>query len=170
MNKKSVVLMVVGGGCFLAFAFCVLAALGYYVIGGSSQEWLSDEPNLDDISVELNDVIGTKVGEPFILEIDVINTGGAVRNLDSIDIESKYLDGVRVDRVEPVYQSFDRVDFMTEDFSTYDFQRDIAANSTETIKFYMTATKAGNYFGWVDICIDSAVDCNRYDAMIGVEE
>lgn len=170
MNKKSILFMILGGGCFLVFAFFVLAALGMLFIGGAQADWVSDEPLIEDISVQLDDVIHTKAGNDFILAIDVTNYGTDTRNLDSIDMETTYLEGVEVNKAEPRYQGFDHVAFMGEDFSTYDFQRDLTANSTQTIKFYMTAAKAGTYIGYVDVCIDSAVDCNRYEATIIVEE
>lgn len=170
MNKKSIVLMVAGGGCFLVFAFFVLGGLGLLYVGGAQADRLSDEPLIANVSVQLDDIIHTQVGDDFILAIDVTNYGTDIRNLDSIDMETTYLEGVEVNKAEPRFQGFEHVVFMSEDFSTYDFQRDLTANSTQTIKFYMTAAKAGTYTGYVDVCIDSAIDCNRYEATIVVEE
>lgn len=170
MNKKSIALMIAGGGCFLLFACCLLAGFGMYFMDGSPEEWLSEESDIENITVALNDVIQAKVGEDIILEIEITNTGTDTRNLDSIDLETTYLEGVRVNKAEPAYAAFDHVTFITEDFSTYDFQRNLPADSTEIITFYMTATKAGTYTGYVDVCIDSPVDCNRYEASIIVEK
>lgn len=154
----------------MVFAFFVLAGLGMLFFDGVQAGWPSDEPLIEDVSVQLDDIIHTKVGDDFILAIDVTNYGTDTRNLDSIDMETTFLEGVAVNKAEPRFQGFDHVVFMNEDFSTYDFQRDLAANSTQTVKFYMTATKAGTYTGYVDVCIDSGVDCNRYEATIVVEE
>ena len=154
----------------MVFAFFVLAGLGFLFIDGGSEDWASEEMYVEDVSVRLDDIIHTKVGDDFILAIDVTNYGTDTRNLDSIDMETTYLEGVDVNKAEPRFQGFDHIAFMSEDFSTYDFQRNLTANSTETIKFYMTAVKAGTYTGFIDVCIDSGMDCNRYEASIVVED
>ena len=170
MNKKSIALMVIGGGCFLVFAFLVLAGLGMVFLGGTPSDWSSDETRIEDVYVELDDVIHTKVGDDFILEVNITNTGPETRNLDSIDIESVYLEGVVVNKTQPANGGFEHIVAVAQDFSTYTFQRDLAPSSTQTIEFYMTATKAGIYTGYIDVCIDSANECNWYEASIIVEE
>ncbi|OQY27244.1 MAG: hypothetical protein B6I38_10325 [Anaerolineaceae bacterium 4572_5.1] len=162
MDKKTVLWL--GAGCVVV---CVMLGIALLVLGGAFVNWAMEEP--ENITVDMTLPVEVAKGDEFVMEVQVTNSANEPQELNSIDIDVSYLDGVIINRTEPIYSDFSEIEFV-KSFHSYFFGNDIPANSSFIVKFYMTALKPGDFSGSVDVCINSEVECLEYFARTIIHE
>jgi hypothetical protein len=152
MDKKIVIGL--GIGCVaLCFLLVIFAALGVWFLGQSSEM-----PS--DVSIQVSAPTNANVGDDFVIEVAITNTGQQSRELNSIDIYTSYLDGVFVQRTSPAYSEF--INNLFFDVHHYYFYEKLPPGSTTTVQFFAQAVMSGNFSGDLDVCIDSITRCTTY--------
>ena len=169
MNKTAVIVsgLVAGCGCL-----CVCLCAAQFVIFGAGLATARDEAGLielEDMEVDMIAPAKVKIHGDFVVEMRLKNVGSTPQILDSIDIHEDYMDGAVVTSTDPAYANY-RTFMGGGLYHSYDFLREIPANSTTAVKFYMTAEKAGDYAGLVFVCVDSGTSCNTYEIKTVVED
>ena len=164
MNKKT--LIWVGVGCV---GLCLVVVVVAVALGGSFMKWVMQEP--EDIQVDVTAPDFVSMGEEFVVEIEIMNTASSPQELNGIDVDTSYLDGIMVTGTEPSYVDMfvnDLIESMS--FHSYYFRRDIASQETLTVKFFMKAFIVGDFSGTFDICIDTETNCLEYYVRTVVDE
>ena len=152
MERRTILLFgaVLLGGCCLLLT----AVVGYLLITGSSN---LISPGVD---VAVFAPERANVGVPFDLEIRIDNQTAAERLIDSIDIETSYLDGLLLRETSPPPD--DQFAIPLVGFQSYTYERTLNGNGSQTIIFTFEPTTTGTFSGAVDVCIDSATACDRF--------
>ncbi len=172
MNKTAVIVsgFVAGCGCL---CICLCAAL--FVMYGAGLVFSRDTVEgstlieIEEIEVDLIVPAKVKIQDDFVVEMQIRNVSSSPQILDSIDIHEDYMHGAVVTSTEPAYTSY-RTFMGGGLYHSYDFLREIPANSTSAVKFFMTAEKTGDYAGLVFVCVDSGTACNTYKIETVVED
>jgi tetratricopeptide (TPR) repeat protein len=129
-------------------------------------ETTASSMELEGITVNIDVPSEVRVGDHFVLQINITNTKKTSQELDSIDIYESYLDGVGIDKAVPAYLNDREVTYghndPLEDYHTYAFSQTMAANSSTDVQFNMVANTAGDYEGLVFVCVNSPTLCNIY--------
>jgi hypothetical protein len=126
-------------------------------IGEEEDPLVDYERNLDGIIAEVNDPGVVQVGDTFTFGARIQNTQNKERILRSIDIERTFLAGFDITDINLERTDEYTVDSINEDI--YEFNTAIKANGSLDVTFTATATKAGEYGGDLDICIDNDINC-----------
>jgi hypothetical protein len=158
MENKTAIWIVIG-----CVAVCLIGGIVLLITGGALVRWVYQEP--ENINVEINTPIQVSKGEEFMIEVRVENTGNDPQELDSIDIDSSYLEGIYISSTEPDYTDYSLYDL----FESYYFERNIPANSSLSVKFYVEAVKTGDFAGEIDVCINSPSNCTGFPTRTIVE-
>ena len=155
MNKKAI--MWVGIECLVA---CVVFGVAFLVLGGTFVNWVMQEP--ENITVDVLAPITVSKSEDFILEVLITNTASKEQEINSIDIDTSYLDGLAVINTTPKYTETFANNMLGQSFQSYYFTYAVPANETTIVKFHMTALKSGDYSGEIAICINSGSNCTEH--------
>lgn len=148
-------------GLAIACAAIVCSLIVLFVV---FEIWMAYRPpqavdnQVPTIGVDLKYPYSVNLDQDFVLEVQIKNSADYAQTLDSIEINTAYLDGVKVNRTDPSYGAT-RIVKMNEEYLSYNFQHEIPAQSTQSVKFYLTAAKAGTYNGRVAVCINSPKSC-----------
>ena len=162
MNKK--IAIGIGVGCLF---LCAIVGIGFLALSGFFIKLAIEKP--ENIEITLTAPTEVAKGENFIVEVEVANLADTPQELNSIDIDLGYLEGVKIDKTAPAYTHFSDVNFIDE-YHSYYFEHPIPANDSLTIKFYMTALKTGDFSGVFNICINSVYLCTeQYNRIIITE-
>jgi hypothetical protein len=146
-----------GFGCV---AGCGLLALLTAVACGVFFWQASIQPENITVSVDAPTVVNA--GETFVITVVIDNTGALPRELNSIDIEMLYLDGVNIESTQPSFVQSERIDLLEGfAFQSYYFYEPMLANSTLVVKMEALALKTGDFGGYLDVCVDTIDDCTR---------
>ena len=104
MDKKTVLWL--GAGCVVV---CVMLGIALLVLGGAFVNWAMEEP--ENITVDMTLPVEVAKGDEFVMEVQVTNSANEPQELNSIDIDVSYLDGVIINRTEPIYSDFSEIEF-----------------------------------------------------------
>lgn len=136
----SVIMMVAGG------SFAAGAAQGY------------QEPEQVDIEVEVPSFT-VEIGEVYPIEIQVTNLAGETQSLDSIDINSAFLEGFVLEGSVPPYTQAESY----FGFESHYYGRSIDPGSNLTVELKAVARQTGRYPLLVDVCINEPTICTTYE-------
>lgn len=102
------------------------------------------------------------VGEPFTIEFSVTNSAETVQTLDDIDLNPGALERMRLARSTPAF------DWSSHDpfFQTYWYELGIQPGSTLDVAWEMVALEAGSHSLRLGVCINSAVSCRSFEAIL----
>ncbi|NPA31936.1 MAG: hypothetical protein GXO37_08070 [Chloroflexi bacterium] len=156
MNKRWLWIALIGG--VLLLGSCALC-LG---TGFVSVVLASRPPSEIRMSVRYPEQV--TVGETFSIDISIQNLADRPRTLNSIDIYSGLLDGLRIFKVEPRAQKIVPNLFFT---SIY-FEHPIGPRETLPVRLVMQGHQPGLYQGTVDVCIDTTTRCTSYELLVTV--
>ena len=148
MENKNAIWIVIG-----CAAACLIGGIVLLIGGGAMVRWIYQEP--ENINVDINTPIQVSKGDELVIEVRVENTSNDPQELDSIDIDSSYLEGIYKSSTEPDYTDYSLYDT----FESYYFERDIPANGSISVKFYGEAVKTGDFAGEIDVCVNSPSNC-----------
>ena len=99
-----------------------------------------------------------RVGERFTIEIAIDNPTLEAHQLDSIDIDLSYLEGVEIMGSSPPYhETFLLTPLLPQ--RTFSFDTTIPAGETMVIELQAMPRPAGSYSGNIDVCIKSGGNC-----------
>lgn len=148
MNRRILIIIlgVLGGLCF-----CTIGATVLILTLGAS----SGAPGSVAVSVESPPIV--PANEPFLLTIRMRNTSNEDQLLDSIDIQTVYLDGFEVESVAPFYE--DAFTIPLVGYESYTFKTVIPANDVLEVNYVLVATAENIYQGEIDICINDMNAC-----------
>lgn len=103
----------------------------------------------NDLPIEVNQ------GEEFVFTITINNDDTKEREVRSIDISNKFLEGVAIVRTEPqVKQEYDAFGQRI-----FEFKSKMSQKSENKFIFTAKAVKVGDFSGDLDICIDGDSSC-----------
>lgn len=124
---------------------------------------VNSEP--EDITIDLYFPSGNgRVGESDPFEFHIVNTSDQAQILDSIDISSVILEGINIRGSDPAYNRLETF----FDWDSFYFERVIAPGEALVVKFDAVATNGGDFSGWIDVCINSASNCLRFEGEISI--
>jgi hypothetical protein len=165
-DNKSLLVILSMVGAALICACCGVAGIFLY---RAVQNGSQGQMEVKNLTVKISAPARLKYYQDFVVEMQLNNTGSRPQQLHSIDIHENYMNGVKVNSSEPAYTHF-----LTFEggglFYSYDFMREIPANSTLVVKFAMTAIYIGDYAGDVYVCVNSATLCNVYRIAAHIEQ
>ena len=164
-NKSLLVILAMVGGALICVCCGVAGILLYRAVQHVSQ----DRVEVKNLAVKIIAPARLKYYEDFVVEMQLNNTNSQPQQLHSIDIHEDYMNGVKVNSSEPAYTRFRTFEGGGLYYS-YDFMREIPANSTLVVKFAMTAIYIGDYAGDVYVCVNSATLCNIYRITTHIEQ
>jgi hypothetical protein len=136
----SVIMMVAGG------SFAVGAAQGY------------QEPEQVEIEVEVPGFTA-EIEEVYPIEIQVTNLADEAQTLDSIDINSAFLEGFVIEGSVPPYTQAESY----FGFESHYYGRSIDPGNTLTVELGAVARQTGRYPLLVDVCINEPMSCATYE-------
>lgn len=161
MNKRNV--QIAGLGCGFLIV-CVLTAGIFWQLNGRSET----ESTNQFVSITVEAPESAVMGEPFSIVISVFNfsfdPGGLT--VHSVDFSDSYLDGVDVVQIKP---SVER-DFSVPlaGFHSFLLRHPIETDDTAVIEFIFESQQAAELTGVMDVCINTASLCQRFNLQTAV--
>jgi hypothetical protein len=156
-------------GCGLAGFGCVFVGLFGLAAAGGVLYTVLDEPQ--DVVVDASIPAAVQRGQPFTIEFAIENASEATVSLDTIDIASSYLAGLRILEVQPEYVALERYGgWNLGDYYSYDFEESLAAGESLVVRMTAEAFKYGDFAGEIDICFGGMAGCVSRCARTVVEE
>jgi hypothetical protein len=164
MNRKTIWIIV---GVVAALALCAAACLIVLLVTGLGAQWFTGAPTVENIEVQFDVPATVDRGSVVTLWVYVQNTASTQQTLDSIDIDTSYLDGMAIVSTDPAYS--DTLELPLVSMKSLTFDRVIAANSTLGVEFTVMAMKTGNFSGTFDVCINDGSACQSYEVQTLVQ-
>ena len=153
MTKNRGLLIGIGLGC-LALVTCASVTGGALILGGAIA--LRDAFSVpEDISVGVIAPATAQVGAPFSILVRVNNLASDEQMLDSIDIETSYLEGVVIESSSPDYVET----FGIIGWQSYTYLQRIPPESELIVQIIAVPVAAGDYSGAIDVCINTGANC-----------
>ncbi|MFW5702844.1 MAG: hypothetical protein ACOCXP_02660 [Candidatus Dojkabacteria bacterium] len=163
-NSTKMVIGVVLGIIFLCLC-CFLSLVG----AGAAATFVYQAD--DEITVDYEGPVNVFEGDSFAFNIAIANEGDEAKTIREIDIDSSFLNGVRVQSVNPDYSRRDASDVLGFDYSTYYFDElEVAAGESLEIQFDAVALSSGNYGGAIEVYTGSLYNSQEGYAEIFVQE
>jgi len=159
----SIVLIVI----VVVLVLACLCVVGLILAGGGFVWRTANQPY--DVIVSVSAPIQATQGDEVVIEVLIENPTTESQELDSIDIDLTYLDGLHIQRTDPPYQDTLSLSPIFEQQS-YLFYQTIPAESELTVSFHCAAVKSGDFYGQIDVCINSGGNCQGHQVRTVVEE
>lgn len=156
MNRK-----LLNGFIVLLAAICCPMSVITMVAGGSFVAGAAQGfqgPEQVDIKVEVPG-FSVEVGEAYPIEIWVTNLADEAQSLESVDINTTFLEGFTIEESVPPFKQADSY-FGLESFI---YSQSIEPGETLTVEFGAVARQAGSYPLVVDVCINEMATCANYE-------
>jgi len=158
-------LVFTGAGCDFSFGDTEFEEDDFFTFDDDTEFSESDLAELEDQIAEINSYTDVEIdvpvsvtnGEEFTFTVTVTNSDSSAHSLRSIDVAYDFLDGVYVTDVTPEADLEYDVDAISQHI--FEFNHEIAANSSVDVVFSATAVKTGDFGGDFDICIDGDASC-----------
>lgn len=114
-----------------------------------------NEPTTVEVQVEAPDQVS--IHEPFAVTIQMTNLITESQNLHSIDLDTRYLQNVRLDGSSPTYQASRKLPLTR--FTSYRFDQTLPAGRTTTVELLFVGEAVGQFYGLMDICLMDGTLC-----------
>lgn len=134
---------------------CVLGTAVVLVISRLMWGTALNEPTT--IAVQLDAPEQVTVNEPFAVTIRVTSLITSSQVLHSIDLDTHYLDHVRLSGSAPAYQAVQSLPLTH--FGSYRFETEIPAMNSRAIELMFVGETVGEFSGVVDICLEDGTLC-----------
>ena len=138
-NRTKVVLGVVAGACVMSVGTCTLGTWALY----------SAAEGPENVRVDLSQPTRVRTGEKFDIELRIDNLARESQPLVDIDVAETYLEGIVIVGSDPPY----RETFRSFGMQTFEYDHDIPAGSSLTVKMHAEALKPGDFVGDVDVAV-----------------
>lgn len=153
-NDNTMKWIAIGCAAILAVILCCILA------GAGGIYWLGTLSTEDKAQIEVTVPIEAASGDVFTFTVAVKNISDEQIIVDSVDIQTTFLDGFIIESVNPTFADtyqFDSLDGTV--YQTYEFKQSIEPGQTITFTFKGQAISSGDFSGEIDTCIDSLVNC-----------
>jgi len=148
MNRR-----IINGLIVICVTLCLPCTVISAIAGGGFVNEIFAEPA--NVNIEVNAPRTVTEGESFTIEVQVKNLADQPQVLDSIDIQTDYLDMIAIHETRPSFTTY--TDW--EDFRSYVFGQDIQPNESVMVQFSAVAVKAGAFSGDIQVCLNSWFSC-----------
>ena len=155
--------IIIGGIAGLAI-LCVCGAVGIFVFGGFFNAadvggfFNAADGGTGEVAISVSAPLNAGVGDAVTVEIVIKNPTDQIMDLDSVDINLEYLDGVDISESSPVYSDNYSLEPLFPQMS-FTFHQPIPANGILRVRMFGTAVKSGDFSGTLDVCIDGGGNC-----------
>ncbi len=139
---------------------CILVCLCGGVLLGVFLWDSGQEPT--GLGISVDSPVQASLGEDILITVTIENTSDSSKELNSIDIDDSFLEGIVINQVEPIYDEVDSYDLFDYTFTSYYFYRSIRPGETLVVTFYGRSIQAGDFSGDLDVCIDSTSRCKDF--------
>ncbi|MCC6602835.1 MAG: hypothetical protein IT327_06475 [Anaerolineae bacterium] len=136
-------------------AVCVLGTAVVLTISRLLWGTVLNEPT--SIAVQIDAPEQVTVNEPFAVTIQVTSLITSSQVLHSIDLDTNYLDYVRLSGSAPAYQAVQALPLTH--FASYRFDTEIPAMNSRTVELMFVGETVGEFSGLVDICLEDGTLC-----------
>lgn len=145
MNAKKVLLLVLV--VFLGLA--VLCCGGLVVLMGTAAQ----DP--ENIEVRVDAPLYVPIEASFPIAVEVTNTAREVQTVHDVDIADAYLEGITITGTDPEHDG--RMHVPIDNTLSYEFMQEIEPGGTYTFTFFAEAREVGDFYGDIDVCVNSDV-------------
>ncbi|MBT3240784.1 MAG: hypothetical protein HN357_07805 [Chloroflexi bacterium] len=160
-------LVVIGSiaGCSLIILCCIVTVLAG--LGGFA--WTSlQAPEGAEFSLDVPAEV--KVGEQFEIVISIENTQLEPQNLIAISFALDYLSGVEILDSDPTFIYQDEFEILEVPIQIFTYKEMILQDEIIEIRIFAEAVEVGDYAGEIQICLNSATNCERISTRTVVTE
>ena len=138
-NGTKVLLGVLAGACVVGVGTCTVGTWALF----------SAAEGPENVRVEVKQPTRVRTGEKFDIEVRIENLASEAQPLVDIDVAESYLEGIVIVGSDPPYHE----SFRSFGMQTFEYNRDIPARSTLTVKLHAEALKPGDFAGDVDVAV-----------------
>lgn len=136
-------------------AVCLVGTVLVLIISRLMWGTALNEPTT--IAVQLDAPEQVTVNEPFAVTIRVTSLITSSQVLHSIDLDTNYLDHVRLSGSAPAYQAVQSLPLTH--FASYRFETELPAMNSRAIELMFVGETVGEFSGVVDICLEDGTLC-----------
>ena len=136
-------------------AVCVLGTAVVLVISRLIWGTALNEPTTIEVQIDAPEQV--TVNEPFAVTIQVTSLITSTQLLHSIDLDTDYLENVRLSGSAPAYQAVQSLPLTH--FASYRFETEIPAKNSRAIELMFVGETVGEFSGVVDICLEDGTLC-----------
>ena len=161
--------LAIGGAIVLAVLCLAIAGFALWFANAMSYHPNTAPHQMDTFIVDVKSPFSVKVGQTYEVEVQIKNISDQALVLDSLEINADYLAGAKVNQTDPPYQDI-KNDKEAIDLIRYVYPLSMPPHTTQTVKFNLTAIKAGTYDGQVLVCINVSTGCRVYFDSLVIEK
>ncbi|MBK8903824.1 MAG: hypothetical protein IPM53_21765 [Anaerolineaceae bacterium] len=136
-------------------AVCVLGTAVVLVISRLMWGTVLNEPTTIEVQIDAPEQV--TLNEPFAVIIQVTSLITSSQVLHSIDLDTNYLDHVRLSGSAPAYQAVQSLPLT--DFASYRFETELPALRSQAIELMFVGETVGEFSGVVDVCLEDGTLC-----------
>ncbi|MCB8976947.1 MAG: hypothetical protein H6657_05915 [Ardenticatenaceae bacterium] len=136
-------------------AVCLLGTAVVLVISRLIWGTALNEPTTIEVQIDAPEQV--TVNEPFAVTIQVTSLITSSQLLHSIDLDTDYLENVRLSGSAPAYQAVQSLPLTH--FASYRFETEIPAKNSQAIELMFVGETVGEFSGVVDICLEDGTLC-----------
>jgi len=114
-----------------------------------------NEPTTIEVQIDAPEQVTRN--EPFAVTIQVTSLITSSQVLHSIDLDTNYLDHVRLSSSAPAYQAVQSLPLTH--FASYRFETELLAMNSQAIELMFVGETVGEFSGVVDVCLEDGTLC-----------
>lgn len=147
-------------GCVVVLAAFICPMSMIAAAGAAS--FVVPSPQPDDVHVQVDAPVSVTTGDPFVVDVAIVNLADSVQTLDNIDLSVWPLEVVEVLDATPAFNRNSRYMLL----EIYWFEREIAAGETLNVSLYMLAHEPGTHTIELGICINLVDSCLPLEVVV----
>jgi hypothetical protein len=153
MDRRVIIGIVVG-----VIVLCICGAIGFFAVLAFAGAGVGGTAGIDAAQISVSVPPSANQGDTVSIQITVQNPTGQNMDLDSIDIDNTYLNGIAITGSSPSFtEQYSLEPFLPQE--SFTFHQNVPAGGSLTVLFTGTAVGSGTVSGALDVCIDDGADC-----------
>lgn len=136
-------------------AVCLVGTVLVLVISRLLWGTALNEPTTIEVQIAAPEQV--TVNEPFAVTIQVTSLITSSQVLHSIDLDTNYLDHVRLSGSAPTYQAVQSLPLTH--FASYRFETELPPMRSQAIELTFVGETVGEFSGVLDVCLEDGTLC-----------
>ena len=122
----------------------------------------------ETVEVDVHAPTRVALHEPFSVSLQMTNFYTTSQQLHSIDLDSNYLENIRLTETEPAY--LQKRSLPLTRYASFEFDQELPPGATTVVDLHFVGEKVGQVSGLIDICLADGTLCLALPLAIEIVE